>query len=228
MHCLNVQFSVFRHIVHELRNELCCVRECVAYVTSFVGTALLSAVFTLSICLKLHLQSFGWCFLWLSPNWTSCPHGPQSTVPCCMLENQTLQCFTGWMCSFVGLQSLSGLNILKFFFLFFGKLNVTNKNKCVLCFPGWKGQSWLKKYIYCYYCGWVKKYALGLGQNGQLALDIHIFLTNVSSGCDRKPVYLKSALLKRQFTQKWASVWAMITFQHKTIVQLRTWNCIWT
>lgn len=31
---------------------------------------------------------------------------------------------------------------------------------------------------YCYYCGWGKKYAVGLGQNGQLARDIHIFLTN--------------------------------------------------
>lgn len=71
--------------------------------------------------------------------------------------------------------------------------------------------------IYCYYCVWGKKYALGLGQNGQLALDIHIFLANLSGGCDRKPVYLKRASLKRQYTQKWANVWTMITFQHKTI-----------
>lgn len=34
------------------------------YETSFGGTALLSAVFSLSICLNLHFQSFGWFFLW--------------------------------------------------------------------------------------------------------------------------------------------------------------------
>lgn len=164
--------------------------------------------------------SCGWAQIELHVHMVPSPPSPAVCWRIKLLNAWLAECLLLW-----GFKASQGLISLIFLFFFFGKLNVTNKNKCVLCFSGWKVQSWLKKniYIYCNYCRWGKKYALGLGQNGQPTLDIHIFLANVYGGCN-----LKRASLKRQFTQKWASVWTMITFQHKTIVQLRTWNCIWT
>lgn len=39
-----------------------------------------------------------------------------------------------------------------------------------------------------------KKYAVGLGQNGQFARDIHIFLTHVFGENYRKPGFLKETV----------------------------------
>lgn len=68
MHCFNVCFILCFCVLYMSSGMNCIL--CVwlvyiyIYVTSFGGTALLSAVFTLSICLNLHFQSFGWFFLW--------------------------------------------------------------------------------------------------------------------------------------------------------------------
>lgn len=85
--------------------------------------------------------SCGWAQIELHVHMVLSPPYPAVCCRIKLLNASLAECV-----HFVGLWSLSGLKIFKTFFVF-GKLYVTNKNKCILCFPGWKGQSWLKNKI---------------------------------------------------------------------------------
>lgn len=131
-------FPAFLHIVHELRNECSCMRVCDVVCGNSITVRSIHA---------LHLFEIALTEFWLvlpvvepKLNFMSTWSPVHRTL---LYAGESNSSMLHWLNVFIlwGFGASQGLISLRFFF-FFGKLNVTNKNKCILCFPGWKGQSW--------------------------------------------------------------------------------------